>query len=205
MLYHPPDHEGPILFSFRGKHFFGKKQASLRVESGAWSDKFALDAAGSTGKVECKHESYTYQIAVNSTLTSNSLTKQIVFTPFFVMINSAPFVVEVQEDQRPGDKWLQLEPTSCVPLWPRVTNDPMLRAKTVDDVVASVPFRYVSMQTTLLRLANKYGGINVDVQVTEGGTYITFSEYHAGDAPALIINHTQKEVQFWERGNVNQK
>lgn len=43
--------------------------------------------------------------------------------------------------------------------------------------------------------------MNVDVQVTEGGVYITFSAYHRGDAPALIINHTDRLVKFWENGN----
>lgn len=51
----------------------------------------------------------------------------------------------------------------------------------------------------------QYGGINADVQVTEGGVYITFSEYYAGDATALIINHTDKPFSFWEKGNVNER
>lgn len=45
----------------------------------------------------------------------------------------------------------------------------------------------------------------MDVQVTEGGVYITFMEYHAGDAPALIINHTNHVISFWEKGNVNER
>lgn len=45
----------------------------------------------------------------------------------------------------------------------------------------------------------------MDVQVTEGGIYITFMEYHAGDAPALIINHTNHVLSFWEKGNVNER
>lgn len=62
VLYHPPDHEGPILFSYREKVFFGKKRAALRVENGEWSDKFSLDAAGSTGVVECKSEGQKYEV-----------------------------------------------------------------------------------------------------------------------------------------------
>lgn len=62
VLYHPPDLEGPILFSFREKVFFGKKRASVRVESGEWSDRFALDAAGSTGVVECKSNEMIYEV-----------------------------------------------------------------------------------------------------------------------------------------------
>jgi hypothetical protein len=38
----------------------------------------------------------------------------------------------------------------------------------------------------------------VDTQITEGGTYITFSPYVEGMAPALIINHTENYLKFIE-------
>lgn len=41
--------------------------------------------------------------------------------------------------------------------------------------------------------------------MSEGGVYIAFTAYHPGDAPALIINHTNQAVQFWEKGNVNER
>lgn len=62
VLYHPPELEGPILFSYREKLFFGKKRASVRVDSGEWSERFALDAAGSTGVVECKANEMIYEV-----------------------------------------------------------------------------------------------------------------------------------------------
>lgn len=34
--------------------------------------------------------------------------------------------------------------------------------------------------------------------MTEGGTYITFSPYMEGMAPALIINHTESYLKFIE-------
>lgn len=43
------------------------------------------------------------------------------------------------------------------------------------------------------------------MQVSEGGVYITFTAYHPGDAPALIINHTDQLVKFCEKGNVNER
>lgn len=64
VLYHPPDLDGPILFSFREKAFFGKKKATVRVETGEWSDKFALDAAGSTGVVQCSFDSCVHEVCV---------------------------------------------------------------------------------------------------------------------------------------------
>lgn len=45
----------------------------------------------------------------------------------------------------------------------------------------------------------------MDVQVSEGGVYIAFTAYHPGDAPALVINHTDQAVKFWEKGNVNER
>lgn len=51
----------------------------------------------------------------------------------------------------------------------------------------------------------QYGGINVDVQVTEGGVYVTFTPYQPGLAPALIINHTKYDMTLWEKESVNMK
>lgn len=62
VLYHPPELGGPILFSYREKVFFGKKRAAVRVENGDWSEKFALDAAGSTGLVECYANGTKYEV-----------------------------------------------------------------------------------------------------------------------------------------------
>ena len=62
ILYHPPEYDGPILFSFREKAFFGKKKASIRIDSGDWSDRFSLDVAGSSGVIDCKVNGMIYQV-----------------------------------------------------------------------------------------------------------------------------------------------
>ncbi|KAG5677846.1 hypothetical protein PVAND_007566 [Polypedilum vanderplanki] len=203
ILYHPPEYEGPILFSFREKAFFGKKKAAIRVDSGEWSDRFSLDVAGSSGVVECKANNMTYQIGVQNILTNNSLTKQIIFMPYYVLINRAPFDIEVQEDKRPADPRILVKANDCAPLWPKAEGDRMLRVKTVDMDEITAPFKYNDVQCSLLQLRNKYGGINVDVHVTEGVIYITFTEYHPGDAPGLLMNCTDETITFWEKGNVN--
>ncbi|XP_037905174.1 vacuolar protein sorting-associated protein 13 isoform X4 [Hermetia illucens] len=205
VLYHPPNYEGPILFSFREKLFFGKKRAAIRVDNGEWSDKFPLDVAGSAGVVECKANDIEYQIGVHNHFTQNSLTKMITFLPFYVLINKAYFPIEVQEDQRSADPWIKIPPNECVPFWPKADSSPVIRCKAGDHPHISRPFKYNEAQCTLLMMKNKYGGINVDVQVSEGGNYITFTDYHVGDAPGLIINHTNHEVSFWEKGNVNKR
>ncbi|XP_050092629.1 intermembrane lipid transfer protein Vps13 isoform X2 [Anopheles aquasalis] len=205
ILYHPPQYEGPILFSFREKAFFGKKKAAVRVDAGEWSDKFSLDVAGSSGVVLCQANDMTYEIGVNNTLTHNSLTKQIVFMPYYVIINRSMFDIEVQEHLRSGDPFTKVGVNECVPLWPRMEASRMLIAKSCDYPEVTAPFKYTEVQCTLLQLRNRYGGINVDVHVTEGAVYITFTGYYPGHAPALIMNHTTEPFEFKEKGDVNSK
>lgn len=123
--------------------------------------------------------------------------------PYFVLINRAPFDIEVQEDQRPADPRILVKVNDCAALWPKMESNRMLLVKTVDANETTAPFKYDDVQCSLLQLKNKYGGINVDVHVTEGVIYITFTEYHQGDAPGLIMNHTDEYITFWEKGNVN--
>lgn len=64
VLYHPAHFKGPILFSFSAKYFFGKKKASIKVESCDWSEKFSLDVAGSAGVVTCKSDDKIYNVSI---------------------------------------------------------------------------------------------------------------------------------------------
>ncbi|XP_076225482.1 vacuolar protein sorting 13C isoform X3 [Nomia melanderi] len=204
VLYHPENFKGPILFSFRSKVFFGKKKAMIRVENGEWSEKFPIDVAGSEGMVACKYNGLTYQIGVHNQLTYNSLTKQITFTPYYVIINNSDFFIECQEGDRPADPMFKIPPGECTALWPRSEHEQKtLRAKIVGEPETTAPLIYTESHTTLLKLDNKYGGINVDVQISEGGVYISLSIYTYGNAPALIINHTSHTIQFWEKGSLN--
>ncbi|XP_025156986.1 vacuolar protein sorting-associated protein 13 isoform X2 [Harpegnathos saltator] len=204
VLYHPEHFKGPILFSFRSKTFFGKKKAMIRVEDGEWSDKFSIDVAGSEGVVACKYNGMTYQIGVHNQLTYNSLTKQITFTPYYILINNANFLIECQEGDRPADSMIKVPPGECAALWPRTEHEnKTLKAKVSGQPEKTAAFIYTDSHTTLLKLDNKYGGINVDVQMNEGGVYISMSAYSPGNAPALIINHTAHTINLWEKGSIN--
>ncbi|XP_049842368.1 LOW QUALITY PROTEIN: intermembrane lipid transfer protein Vps13-like [Schistocerca gregaria] len=202
VLYHPDDFKGPILFSFRAKAFFGKKKASVKVEDGEWSDKFSLDVAGSSGVVNCKYGDTVYQIGVHIQLTYSGLTKQVTFTPYFVLINETKFLVECQEAERTADPWTKVKPGECSALWPRSPSngDRKLRLRVPEQSGMTAPFSIGTVHTTLLRINNKYGGVNVDVQITEGAAYVKFTPYEPGMAPALIINHTREPIKFTEKG-----
>ncbi|KAL0119958.1 hypothetical protein PUN28_007968 [Cardiocondyla obscurior] len=204
VLYHPEHFKGPILFSFRSKAFFGKKKAMIRVEDGDWSDKFSIDVAGSEGVVACKYNGMIYQIGVHNQLTYNSLTKQITFTPYYILINNADFLIECQEGDRPADPVVKVPPGECAALWPKSEHEnKTLKAKVAGQPEKTAAFIYTDSHTTLLKLDNKYGGINVDVQINEGGVYISMSGYSPGNAPALIVNHTSYTINLWEKGSIN--
>lgn len=206
ILYHPENFKGPILFSFSAKNFFGKKKAAIRVKNGEWSDKFSLDVAGSSGMIVCSSEGVIHQIGVHNQLTYNGLTKQVTFTPFFVLINTTNYSIECQELERPADHWIVVEPNSCKPLWPRSErDDKLLKIKISGTTDVSAPFLFSEVHNTLLKLPNKYAGVNVDIQVTEGGIYLNFSSYGHGLAPALILNHSSQELRIWEKESVNVK
>jgi vacuolar protein sorting-associated protein 13A/C len=191
-----------VLFSFRAKSFFGKKKASIKVEDGEWSDKFSLDVAGSSGVVSCTCGDTTYQIGVHIQLTHSTLTKQVVFMPYYVIVNNASYVIECQEADRPADPWVKVKPGECSPLWPRSKDQKKeMKVRIHGTSEMSAQFSYSTVHTTMLKLSNKYGGVNVDVQMTEGAVYVTFSPYRPGMAPALILNHTNDVLSFSEKGS----
>lgn len=77
------------------------------------------------------------------------------FMPFYVLINKAPFAIEIQEDQRPGDPWLRVDSEDSIPFWPKNRSNKMMRVKTVEDNDVARSFNYTEVQNSLLRLNNK--------------------------------------------------
>lgn len=206
VIFHPKEYKEPILFSFRAKNFFGKKKAAIRVEFGEWSDKFSLDVPGSSGVVLCKHEGRTYQVAVTNQLTFNSLTKMVIFTPYFLIINEAPFDIQYQELHRSGDPWTTVAQNSSAPLWPIVEKeDKLLLLRVACSPGHAAPFLYTEQHSVCLKLDNEFGGLHVEVQLSEGGTYITIRQYRDGHAPALLVNYTPHNITVYEKENVNVK
>ncbi|BES95651.1 Vacuolar protein [Nesidiocoris tenuis] len=202
VLYHPANFVGPIMFSFKAKSFFAKKKSQIRVESGQWSDKFSLDVVGSSGSVSCHNKNMKFDIGISIQLSYSTLTKMVVFTPFYVVMNNWPIDLEFQEQPAhptPSDPWFKVPKNECVPFWPVAKHSNGLKVRVAGTAQSTVAFSYTSVFNGLFKLDNKYGAINVDVQITEGGTYIGFHVYEVGLAPALIINHTSHAIQLQEK------
>lgn len=96
------------------------------------------------------------QIGVHNQLTYNGLTKQVTFTPYYVIINNATFAIECQELDRPADPWTKVEPNSCTALWPKSErDDKLLKLRIFGTDEISAPFLFTESHTSLLKLKNK--------------------------------------------------
>ncbi|XP_075230691.1 vacuolar protein sorting 13C isoform X2 [Lycorma delicatula] len=197
ILYHPVNYQESVMFSFQAKNFFRKKKACIKVQNGEWSEKFSLDVAGSFGVVSCKVKDKIYQIGVHIELTYNTLTKQVILTPYHILINHCSRVIECCEGGR--TEWLKVESNSCLPFWPNPGAQKNLVVRIEGTTEESISFPYNTTHSTLLKLENKYGGISVEIQMTEGAVYISFSDFKQTLAPALLINYTSHDIVMCEK------
>ncbi|XP_078667153.1 intermembrane lipid transfer protein VPS13A-like isoform X3 [Branchiostoma floridae x Branchiostoma belcheri] len=199
VLSHPPNQQDVVLFSFKPKSLFAKKKALLRVGSQSeWSDKFSVDTVGSSGSITCKAAKGTdtnFEIGVKIQLSNFSLTKQVIFTPHYLLVNHAEFDISVQEEE--GQEWLDVPAGKCTPFWPKPKSQ-KLRVKLTasppgQDITENFQFNQDN-NGILLKLVNQVGGIFVDIQVSESANIISFSGYSPGAAAVLLVNHTANNL-----------
>ncbi|XP_051898323.1 intermembrane lipid transfer protein VPS13C isoform X1 [Pristis pectinata] len=204
---HPADFCDVILFSFKRKNIFSKNKIQLCISTSGWSNSFSLDTVGSYGCVKCPAKNKDYLIGVAIKMSSFNMTKVVTLTPFYTLVNKSSYELEVGEDQScalsEGGKWIYISAAECLPFWPETSSN-KLCVRVVGSERSSKSIFYNKQDNgTLLRLDYVCGGVIVDVNVAEHATVITFTDYHEGSAPALIINHTtalkfrfkQSEVQ----------
>uniref|UniRef100_A0A8C0C1W7 Vacuolar protein sorting 13 homolog A n=1 Tax=Buteo japonicus TaxID=224669 RepID=A0A8C0C1W7_9AVES len=189
---HPPDYKRPLLFSFQPKNFLQNNKVQLMVTDSELSDPFSLDTVGSHGSVKCKSHKKEYQVGVTINNSSFNITRIVTFTPFFMISNRSKYTLEVAEEGK--EKWIPIVLQQCIPFWPENdANKLLVRVENSDLPPKKINFDKQE-NCLLLHLDNKLGGITVDVNLTEHSTVITFSNYHDGAAPFLLINHTKEEI-----------
>uniref|UniRef100_A0A803W735 Vacuolar protein sorting 13 homolog A n=1 Tax=Ficedula albicollis TaxID=59894 RepID=A0A803W735_FICAL len=191
---HPPDYKKPLLFSFQPKNFLQNNKVQLRVTDSELSDQFSLDTVGSHGSVKCKSHKKEYQVGVTIHNSSFNITRIVTFTPFFMISNRSKYTLEVAEEGK--EKWIPIVLQQCIPFWPENdANKLLVRVENSDLPPKKINFDQQE-NCLLLHLDNKLGGIAVDVNLTEHSTVITFSNYHDGAAPFLLINHTKEDIEY---------
>ncbi|XP_056600170.1 intermembrane lipid transfer protein VPS13C isoform X4 [Triplophysa dalaica] len=200
---HPSDFRDVILFSFKKKNFFTKNKMQLCVSTSSWSDGFSLDTVGSYGCVRCPDKCGDYLVGVSIKMSSFNLTRIVTMSPFYTLVNKSSFELEVGELQNSVDfskKWHYIPSTECLPLWPESSTG-KLCVRVVGSESTSKSFFFNKQDNgTLLRM-DQYGGVIVDVNISDHSTVISFTDYYDGAAPALLVNHTPNAtVNFSQRG-----
>ncbi|XP_074405827.1 intermembrane lipid transfer protein VPS13C isoform X1 [Zonotrichia albicollis] len=191
---HPADYRDIVLFSFKKKNIFSKNKIQLCISTSTWSNSFSLDTVGSYGCVRCPANNMDYLVGVSITMSSFNLTRIVTFTPFYTIANKSSLELEVGEigpdGSLPTNKWSYISASECLPFWPENSSGELC-VRVVGYESSSKPFLFKAQDNgTLLKLEELNGGLLVDVNVSEHSTVISFTDYHEGAAPALIVNHT---------------
>ncbi|KFM61573.1 Vacuolar protein sorting-associated protein 13C, partial [Stegodyphus mimosarum] len=212
-IIHHPVGFNPVLFSFKAKAFFAKKKASLKIGDSEWSDKFSLDAVGSSGTVIAKtKDGKTYGIGVQIKLSQAGLTKMIIFTPYYLLVNNCKHDLEIQEIGA-SNQWMKLPKNeellavsstdssgNCVPFWPHDTLKAQMIARYSGDEEETKPFSFNEVHSTLLSLQSKKGGLMVNCQTADSSVIITFEDYIPGHAAALLVNNLENLAISFSQG-----
>ncbi|XP_007638289.1 vacuolar protein sorting-associated protein 13C isoform X1 [Cricetulus griseus] len=200
---HPADFRDIVLFSFKKKNIFSKNKVQLKISTSAWSNGFSLDTVGSYGCVKCPATNMEYLVGVSIKMSSFNLSRIVTLTPFCTIANKSSLELEVGEiasdGSIPTNKWHYVASSECIPFWPENLSG-KLCVRVVGYERSSKPFFYNRQDNgTLLSLEDLNGGILVDINTAEHSTVITFSDYHEGSAPALIMNHTQWDILTYKQ------
>ncbi|CAI9176855.1 unnamed protein product [Rangifer tarandus platyrhynchus] len=200
---HPADFRDIVLFSFKKKNIFSKNKVQLKISTSSWSSGFSLDTVGSYGCVKCPANNMEYLVGVSIKMSSFNLTRIVTLTPFYTIENKSSLELEVGEiasdGALPTNKWNYIASSENLPFWPEKFSG-KLCVRVVNCEGSSRPFFYNQQDNgTLLSLEDLNGGILVDVDTAPHSTVISFSDYHEGCAPALIINHTPWDVLTYKQ------
>uniref|UniRef100_A0A669PLF2 Vacuolar protein sorting 13 homolog C n=1 Tax=Phasianus colchicus TaxID=9054 RepID=A0A669PLF2_PHACC len=206
---HPAEYRDIVLFSFKKKNIFSKNKIQLSISTSTWSSSFSLDTVGSYGCVRCSAKSMEYLVGVSIKMSSFNLTRIVTFTPFYTIANKSSLELEVGEigpnGSFPTNKWNYISSSECLPFWPENSSGELC-VRVVGFHSVSKPFLFqVPDNGTLLRLEELTGGLLVEVNVSEHSTLISFSDYHEGAAPALIVNHTSWDSLRYKQSGLQEE
>ncbi|XP_067298444.1 intermembrane lipid transfer protein VPS13C isoform X3 [Pseudorasbora parva] len=200
---HPSDFRDVILFSFKKKNLFSKNKLQLCVSTSSWSDGFSLDTVGSYGCVRCPDKCGDYLVGVSIQMSSFNLTRIVTMSPFHTLVNKSSFELEVGEVQNNNglsNKWHYISSTECLPFWPESSTGKLCIRVVGSESISKSFFFNKQDSGTLLRM-DQYGGVIVDVNISDHSAVISFTDYYDGAAPALVVNHTPAAtVNFRQRG-----
>ncbi|OQV26154.1 Vacuolar protein sorting-associated protein 13C [Hypsibius exemplaris] len=217
---HFSDFVQPLLFSTSYSNLQEKRKICIKTGTSEWSKKFSPDAVGSNGVVMCKGSEgeRSYDIGMQIKSSATVVTKIVVFTPYYVLSNVSDKVAIEVKEMHECAQWILLEPKTTIPFWPIYSEErkDKVKEKDKDDIPdanrlvcriagtaqVSQPFCYSVLQTNLLQVRNKFGGIYVETQVSECNAITTFQPFSPGRVTNKLINMTHFPVHFKQHADV---
>uniref|UniRef100_A0A3B3RA21 Vacuolar protein sorting 13 homolog C n=1 Tax=Paramormyrops kingsleyae TaxID=1676925 RepID=A0A3B3RA21_9TELE len=202
---HPADFRDVILFSFKKKNLFSKNKLQLCVSTSSWSEGFSLDTVGSYGCVKCPASNMDYLVGVSIQMSSFNLSRIVTMSPFYTLVNRSSYELEVGEvpsdPTTVNERWHYVGSEECLPLWPESSTG-KLCVRVVGSESSSKSFFFTKQDSGTLLSMDTYGGVIVDVNISDHSTVVSFTDYYEGAAPALLVNHTSwVTVSFWQSGS----
>ena len=104
-----------LLFDYKKTNKNNK--VMMNVNEGKWSKPFSLEAAGTTGMINCKDSRRTYNFLMRITMSNSARSKLVTFAPFLSIVNQLDEQLSLRE-WHPHDKvtanheWTVVEPIS---------------------------------------------------------------------------------------------
>ncbi|XP_071943585.1 intermembrane lipid transfer protein VPS13A-like isoform X2 [Antedon mediterranea] len=201
VIEHAADTKEPILFSYPSKKSTpGKNKITMQICDSEWSDKFSLDTVGSSGFITCSGKGQNYNIGVKNQFSNFGLTKIIVFTPEYLLVNHSEHDIVCRESG--GSDHLQYDvPTGqCIPFWPvDHTNQRTLVVKLKGQKQFSEPFLFTDPHTTVLKM-EEVGGITAETQLTETAKVVAIHGFKQGNFTVKLVNTTDYDVKYNQQG-----
>uniref|UniRef100_H2ZR31 Uncharacterized protein n=1 Tax=Ciona savignyi TaxID=51511 RepID=H2ZR31_CIOSA len=186
------NNESIVMFAFSSRTFLSTKKLQLRACNSEFSENFGIDAVGSSGFVSCKTKQFTYIVATEIILTSFSLSKMVVFKPYYSFLNKSKQDVEFKEFE--AIDWLLVPSGKVVHFWPEYSNSLVVRMK--GSMAQSDKIGFKKMDSGFLFQIGKKV-MFVDISVTESSNNISVRDYFDGSSALLVVNDTlNNNLQF---------
>ncbi|XP_064395949.1 intermembrane lipid transfer protein VPS13A-like isoform X2 [Halichondria panicea] len=164
------------------------------------SKSFSLSTIGSSGTFSCKLGGKNYKFGVEIRLSQFTLTKLVIVTPYYLLVNETKLSLQVYEESTPANK-TTIPPEEVIPFWPFIPSNKLVAVVTNSEKgeACSAPFNYDRSDFTVVQYSrnSEVSALCLEVQESESATVVTFSPYYPGCVPVQIINHfTDVTLQF---------
>ena len=189
-----------LLFDFKDP--LKKNKVEMSIKDGQWSTPFSIDAAGTTGMIQCKDRRRTNTFLMRVTMSDASRAKLVTFAPFLSVANQLDETISIAEWNKmikndAAYHWKNIEPTKSTAIFPSYGSDKQLcfMIKTSDNYKSKpFPLENPGRFVVFCKATNPNADIEhkIFTVLISGGSLdpvtIIIRKYQYGDSVAKFIN-----------------